>query len=822
MNSIRIFSSQFVTSQRIFFCIFLFYFAIVARADDDVVRLRFWGMHDTQDMKGRIAQIWEFNQRNPKIQVVIGTPGGRGDMDPQKLMTAIAGGDPPEVVRQDRFAVSGWAARGAFLPLDSLIYSPKHNPRDSLYIDPDDFYEACWNEAVYNDKLYAIPYVTDDRILYYNKQLFRLKGLDPEKPPRYWDELWEFSKTLTFYDQEGDYATIGFIPLFGNNGLYMYGWQNGGKFMSPDGRTCTLNHPRNIEALEFIVALYDSLGGREEKVSRFEATWSGATGGGGTMAEPFINEKVAMKIDGSWYLQTLARYSPDMDIGVAPAPVPRGEPFMTWSGGFSLVIPVGCKNVAEAWQFIRWMVSPAGATFEYLQQKKYNDSVGFPYSIPYISARPSNNDTLRTLFKTDKPALRQGYELCMDMMKVSRYRPVTPAGQTLWDNVTRATDLATYHEFSPREALDRGTATVQAELDHLFGEPVSPVWNISTTLMAFALVFLVAVIWGIFRIFRYRRTSLIAWHEMQAGYLFALPWLIGFTLLTLGPMVVSLLFSFSEYDVLHQARFIGLDNFKNLLGFHKSIESGGIAGYVANDPLFWKSLWNTVYISLIGVPLSLVVGLSIALLLNKDVKGIPLYRTLYYLPSIVPVIATAILWSFFLNPKSGLVNYMLKIVGIRGPNWTGDASWTKMCVVLMLLWGAGGSMVIWLAGLKNIPRTLYEASEIDGANLWQKFWRITLPILTPTIFFNLIMGIISYFQIFTQAYVLIGNNTTTAGPKDSLLFYVLYLFNSAFQHFKMGYASAMAWILFLLILILTLINFKLAPRWVHYGGGDDA
>lgn len=814
-------------NHRIFFPLLCFIFTalflpdqnlIRAASNDEIIYLNFWGFSNTQAEQGRMAQVREFNRQNPKIQVIIGTPGGRGGMDPQKLMTAIVGGTPPDVVMQDRFAVGGWASRDAFLPLDDLISNPETNPPDNRHIVPENFFSACWNEALYRNKIYAIPFDTDARILYYNRDLFRKKGMDPDRPPEWWDELWPYAKKLNFFDNKGDYQAMGFIPLFGNSGLYLYGWQNDGQFLSPDGRTCTLNEPRITEALTFITALYDSLGGREKVVSRFEASWQGSSGS--TMTDPFLNDKVVMKIDGSWYLQTLVRYRPDLDFGVAPAPVPRGKQHITWSGGFSFVIPVGCRHVNEAWQFIRWMVSPEGAVFEYEHQKAYNDSVGFPESIPYIHANRPCNDTLRQVFQTDKPAIRRAYELCMDMMGQSRYRPVTPAGQVLWDNVTRSEELSTYHVYPPQEALNQGTAKVQAEIDALLKEPTAPLWNFPITFFSLALVLIGLLLWGLVRLLRFRRLSRMQWQEIKAGYFFAMPWFVGFIMLMLGPMVISFLFSFSEYDVLHPARFVGLDNFINLVGFHRSADSSGIFGYVPNDPLFWKSLGNTFYLVLIGLPLSLVVGLSIALLLNKDIKGIPAYRTLYYLPSIVPVVATAILWNFFLNPKSGLINYLLGLAGIYGPNWTGDAAWTKMCVIFMLLWGAGGSMIIWLAGLKNIPRSMYEASEIDGASTFQQFWRITIPILTPTIFFNLIMGTIGYFQIFTQAYVLIGNSTTSAGPKDSLLFYVLYLFNSAFQFFKMGYASAMAWILFLIILILTLLNFKLANRWVHYGGGE--
>jgi multiple sugar transport system permease protein len=305
--------------------------------------------------------------------------------------------------------------------------------------------------------------------------------------------------------------------------------------------------------------------------------------------------------------------------------------------------------------------------------------------------------------------------------------------------------------------------------------------------------------------------SLARRKEAVAGVMFVSPWLVGFLFLTAGPMFLSVVFSFCEYDVLHPARFIGLDNFMRMFGFHKLAEGGRI---VPNDPFFWKSLWNTFYITVFGVPLSMIIGLAIAMLLNAEIRGIAVYRTLYYLPSIVPIVATAILWLWLLNPQIGGVSIILREFNVASPNWWGDANWAKPALILMLLWASGSSMVIWLAGLKGIPNELYEAAEIDGSNAWHRFWKITIPMLTPYIFFNLIIGTIGYLQIFTQAFVV--SEPPTAGPVDSLLFYVYYLFNNAFSYFKMGYACALAWVLFVIIFILTMLQLKIAPRWVYY------
>jgi multiple sugar transport system permease protein len=394
--------------------------------------------------------------------------------------------------------------------------------------------------------------------------------------------------------------------------------------------------------------------------------------------------------------------------------------------------------------------------------------------------------------------IKEGFLLFEKLMRVSRYRPVTPVGQLLWDEHARAYEKAVRHAYSPAEALARGKRQVQAELDRIYAaeayEKVDWTYPLFGSL-ALALCGLGFVFWrGGADLRRRMRRS-----ETLAGFAFVSPWVIGLLLLTAGPILTSIVYSFCRYDVLHPAEFVGMDNYIRLF---------------SDDPLFWKSLANTAFMML-GVPLGMAVGLGIAMLLNTEVRGMRVYRTVFYLPAIVPMVASAILWIWVLNPEMGLVNSLLRMAGIADPpNWLQSASWllgSKSAIILMGLWSAGSGMIIWLAGLKGIPQHLYEAAEIDGAGPWLRFCHVTLPMLSPYIFFNLIMGIIGTMQVFTQAYIM-----TKGGPDDSTMFYAYYLFNNAFRYFKMGYASALAWILFLVILALTLIQLKLSPRWVHY------
>jgi multiple sugar transport system permease protein len=287
--------------------------------------------------------------------------------------------------------------------------------------------------------------------------------------------------------------------------------------------------------------------------------------------------------------------------------------------------------------------------------------------------------------------------------------------------------------------------------------------------------------------------------KILVGLAFISPWLIGFLLLTLYPMLASLYYSFTEYPILSSPKWAGMENFREMF---------------FQDKLFWKSVSNTLYFAALSVPLSTVFSIFLAMLLNRKVRGMSFYRTLYYVPTVVPTVASVMLWAWILNPQLGLLNYILGLIGVKGPGWMNDPTWSKPALIILGMWGAGASTVIYLAGLQDIPTALYEAASIDGANGLQKIFRITIPLLTPSILFNVVMGMIGAFQYFTQAYIAEG---AFGGPLNSLLFYNLYLYRNAFSYYRMGYASAMAWVLLVFVLAVTLAIFRTTGRWVHYG-----
>ena len=284
--------------------------------------------------------------------------------------------------------------------------------------------------------------------------------------------------------------------------------------------------------------------------------------------------------------------------------------------------------------------------------------------------------------------------------------------------------------------------------------------------------------------------------ETILGWLMVSPFLIGFVCFTAIPMIASLIISFTEWDMLSNPEWIGFDNYKTLF---------------FEDPLALHSLNITILFTIVSIPLNIVFGLALAMLLNTSIRGLSIFRTIFYLPAILSGVAVALMWRWIFSSEFGLLNTLLSIIGIEGPAWLTDRIWVLPSFVIMRLWSVGGGMIIYLAGLQSIPTNLYEAANIDGANWWHRTRFITLPMLSPTIFFQLIVGFIFSMQIFTEAFIM-----TNGGPADASLFYLLYLYRQAFQYFDMGYASALAWVLFIVILLLTIIIFKTGRFWVYY------
>ncbi len=284
---------------------------------------------------------------------------------------------------------------------------------------------------------------------------------------------------------------------------------------------------------------------------------------------------------------------------------------------------------------------------------------------------------------------------------------------------------------------------------------------------------------------------------MRRGLAFLSPWLIGFLVFTLTPVALSFYYSLCDYSLLQEPYYKGLGNYRELMG----------------DAVFWQAMRNTGIYALMALPSAMLVSLGLALLLNADIKGQAIYRTIIFLPSLVPAVASAMLWLWLFNARLGLINILLAKIGITGPPWLASGQWAMPALALMSLWGVGQTVVIYLAGLQDVPRDLYEAAELDGASPWQRLRNVTLPIISPVIFFNLIMAIIGTMQVFSIPYIMTGG-----GPARSTYFFTMYLYDNAFNFLRMGYASAMAWVQLLIILTLTGLAFWSSRKWVYYQG----
>lgn len=629
-----------------------------------------------------------------------------------------------------------------------------------------------------------------------------------------------YALRLSQWDDEGRIQRVGFEPQHGNAWLYFFGWANGGEFLSADGLRCTLDDPRIVEALQWTTDVFDAYGGAYDVVA-FRKSFQTAA------QDPFFLNQIGLLIHGDWFLRDLARYKRDMDFGTAPAPVPRrraaeGHDKVSWVAGFAYCIPASCppEKQQAAWWLVKYLSSVEGGLVMNDHDAQRERGQGRLYMPRLMASRKLTEEQLRRYVNIPEmpERVRTGLQTHLDMLPHSRYRPVSPKGQELWNAQADAQDLAWNHAKTPSESLRFFTARVQRALDEFHGPKRGTEMRWAPVVAAYAggLIILAVVVYLNHR--RRRPAGSQARKEWWAGLAFAAPWLIGFIVLSGGPMVFSAVMSLTDYDVISPARFVGGAHYAQMFGVDWD-DIGGTRHVLA----------NTLYMA-IGLPIGMAVGLAVAMLLNSEVRGMSIYRTMFFLPAIMPVVAASVLWIWVFNAQNGMMNWMLDLTGLssvidwahahlgfklRTPiSWLTDPATSKPALIIMGLWGAGASMIIWLAGLREIPRPLYEAAALDGAGPVRRFFSVTLPMLTPYILFNLVIGLIGTFQIFTQAYIMTPNGS----PNRSTYFYVYKLFDQCFTYFNLGYGAAMAWVLFVIVIVLTLINMTLSKRWVHYAG----
>jgi ABC-type sugar transport system permease subunit/ABC-type glycerol-3-phosphate transport system substrate-binding protein len=796
-----------------------------------------WNATDLGDQL--YALLHQFERENPQYKVVASTAASPDlTSDSQRLLCAVAGGVPPDLVFFDRFAIGEWAGRGALTNLTPYLRDQKPTDRDR--IDLSEYYPWALREASYRPpgttgepQMYGLPTTIDIRVLYSNSNELRQAGLVDGKgaprPPTDWDQLRHDANVLTRKTADGRLSRLGFAPNFGDSWLYLYAFQAGGNLLDPTGTRVTLDDAKVVRALRFMTDIYDDLGGARA-VQGFQAGFPAT----GSVHDPFIDGQVAMKIDGDWSLVGIAQYGRDMDFQISPAPMPAdrlaaGAKPVTWAGGYSMVIPATSRAKDGAFKLMQFIASERMYRFAELGKQQAALSQGQLY-LPRGQANRRQYEAMVSEFvdrNPDVPAtFKRAYGVLRELLPRTLIRPPSPIGQLLWNQHVAAYNNAVYHalagQYPDKDAEVKACLTAAgAEAQRALDEVVKPLpphvvswWPYFAGYALLVASPFVAIVMAVRRRRRAYRPG-----ETAVALAFASPWIVGMVCLTLGPILFSVVLSFTRYDVLSPARYVGLDNYRGL----------------THDAVFADSLGNTAYM-LLRIPLGMVISLVIAMLLNRQIRGIGAYRTAFYLPTIVPMVAGVLLWQFLLNDTFGLVNTALRWViatppvhGVEwvvnhlhhfadgpfrfaAPQWLSDPNWTKPSVILIGLWGAGGGMIIWLAGLQSIPGQLYEAATVDGAGPWRQFWNVTVPMLSPYILFNAIMGVIGTMQIFSEAFILFHDG----GPNQSALFYAFYLFRKAFQYFSMGYASAMAWVLFLIVLALTGIQLWASKRWVHY------
>lgn len=743
-----------------------------------------------------VQQLVERYQReNPDVEIVRINPGSSGDFR-SKLKTMLAAGTPPDVFYLPPDAVPELATLKLVRPLDEYIERDIASGGPSVKAQYDDFFPVILDAyrfdvatgQVAKGPLYGLPKDFTTAVFYVNLDLFERAGVPVPYDGWTWQQFEDACRKITALsdrpENKGRRRIYGAsFDLWGDT-LRQIVWSFGGDYFGPsaDFRDVTLDEPPAQEALEFIRRtrfderiVYNNTGVSTEGKQEFFTGNVGCIGPYGRWMTP--------------------RYAGITDFRWDVVPVPYKEKKFRASQIFlnAWSMSAATKHPDESFKLIKFLCGGAGA----VEQSKLGLAIPPLKSVAY-----SDN----FLAPPGLPKVRG--QTFLDAIEYARVQRL-PRDADRWNRIV---------EDKTPAALSLGTQSVRDNAQTIerlwLNELNSPLrqqawspmrWDLVIYVTAAVALALLAALWWHAR---RERLGPLDRSMQRTGYLFILPWLFGFLALTLGPMVVSLLLSFTKWSALtsmQNAEAVGIANYKELF---------------THDERFVQSLKVTAYFVALVVPVTQIISLGIAVLMNLRVRGIAVYRTIFFIPSLVVAsVVGAVLWRQLYNNEYGLINALLrpllKPLGTTPPDWLGaDAQrWAIPAFVLMAVWGVGGAMILYLAGLKGIPISLYEAATIDGAGPVRKFWNVTLPMLSPLIFYNVVMGIIASFQVFVQAMVMTGG-----GPDDATLFYVLQLYRQAFEFHNMGYASAMAWVLFVILLGLTILIFRGSRSLVYYEG----
>ncbi|MFB3896113.1 MAG: extracellular solute-binding protein [bacterium] len=702
----------------------------------------------------RIVAAFEKTHPNIKVQVESNASATR------LFLVQMASGSPPDVIYVVNSNLGQLVGKNAVLDLAPYVAEDK--------VDMSIFYPEVTKTFTYGNHLYAYPIHSSTNALIYNRKLFDQAGVPYPDENWTWDDFKQAAKKLT-KDKNGDGTIDQFGTLIPDYRLLIEA--DGGEIFNQDS-TCIIDSAIARKAVAWGMEMY---GKEAPNIAQLSDT---------NDTQLFENDRLAMFVGRTWQLPELCETMKDTtswDI----APIPKGIRRISLLNTGGHCIPKGSKYPRETWEFIKFYSSTEGQRLLGVQKncvpanKEVALDPNYFLSPPPMSIKVFVDSMAYSYIDIpDAPWRAEMYSRIWLPILDEMRRNSMPVDKGLAELQKRSNEFIS--AFAKRPLPDYGASQLEGHrwMDYF-------PYFIGIVVLLFIIIFFLS-----------RRYP---WLE---GYLFIAPWLLGLLIFILGPIIASFLLSFSEYDILSSPKWIGLKNFQKLF----------------TDPLFTKSLLNTIFYAGLTVPLGLLFSLCLAMLLNSKIRGIYIFRVIYYLPAVTSGVAICLLWRWLYNPEVGLINHVLGWVGIPALGWLTSPTWAMPAIIIMAVWGfVGGPMIIYLAALQGIPDHLYESAEIDGANFWHKFRYVTVPMLTPAIFFNLIIGIINSFQVFTSVYVMTGaGGTDPGGPSHSTLVYILHLYNNAFQYLSMGYACSMAWILFLIILVLTIINFSLSKRWVHY------
>jgi multiple sugar transport system permease protein len=766
--------------------------ALPALADTPpiLLRFRYWG--DFKEIQALQETIQAFERDHSGVKVR-GERVPSGNEYAQKLMIEQAAGLTPDVI----FCGGNFAEfAGHNMLLDLQPFLAKDT---SVHLD--DYYPQLVNLFHRDGKQLALPRdIAPMGLVYINKKLFDQAGIPYPDGSWSWDyvphpergneDFLTLAQKMTHRDTSGGQKTIfGYSGGWPSVTMNNFAYSSGAAYVDDIFHPTKLfyDDPKVINAMELTRDLLYKYN-VSPSVTELQAS-------GVSAHDLFAQGRIAMYVTGIWEVPRFREEIGDrFDWDIVPFPKSptgqRGCP-TGWSG---YAIMASTKHPQESWELLKYLAGPVGLGL------LAKTGLAQP-ALAKLAASPLWLDG-------KQPKNRK---LTLEEVPFVHMEVVNPNWKEIDAIVNPKLDLIWNGTLSPTEAVKSFLPQAQAKLDEVNHPPAHPPLNWLTGALLLSLIAAAVVAWVLQgarqdRLYLGKRSST----EIRAGYLFIAPWIIGALVFLLVPMLVSLLLAFSSWDIISPAQFVGLGNFQEM----------------AKDERFLSSLKVTAIYTLFSVPLGVIGSLTLALLLNVKMKALPLFRTVYYLPAVASAVAASLIWLRLFNPESGLLNYLISVMHLtplmnalhwtdpqKGyVNWLGSEKTALGSLIIMSLWGVGGGMVIFLAGLQGIPQAYYDAAAVDGASPWQKFRNVTLPLLTPTIFFTLIMGVIGSFQVFTQGFVMTGG-----GPNNATLFYVLYLYQNAFQFLKMGYASAMAWVLFAIILVFTLLQMRMSG-WVHYEG----